>query len=73
MRNLQFGGTNMDLMKENENKPVATYHEKTIGKTHYRVTSVYLGKFELARAIEDMTVRKILREDSTIGSGCVTA
>ena len=61
----------MDLMEIRENKPVmpiannhvTTYHEKKIGKNLYRVTSVYLGKVELAKALEDLTVRKILRQE----------
>jgi uncharacterized protein YktB (UPF0637 family) len=45
-------------------KPVTTYHEKKIGKTLYRVTSVYKGEFELGKALEDLTVRKILRSEN---------
>lgn len=39
-----------------------TYHEKKIGKTLYRITSVYLGKIDLGKALEDLAVKKILRE-----------
>lgn len=39
-----------------------TYHEKKIGKTLYRITSVYLGEIDLCKALEDLTVKKILRE-----------
>ena len=46
--------------KQTQNKPVTTYHEKKIGNTLYRVTSVYEGKIELGRALEDLTVKKIL-------------
>ena len=45
-------------------EPITTYHEKKIGKTLYRVTSVYLGKFELKDALEDLIVKKILRAES---------
>ena len=48
-----------------ENNPVTTYHEKEIGNRLYRVTSVYLGKIELAKALEDLTVRKILRQENS--------
>ena len=62
----------MDLMDKQrtamggraENSPVTTYHEKKIGNKLYRVTSVYLGKIELAKALEDLTVRKILRQEN---------
>jgi hypothetical protein len=47
-------------------KPVVTYHEKKIGRTLYRVTSVYKGEFELAKALEDLTVRKILRGEDSV-------
>ena len=40
--------------------PVTTYHEKEIGKCTYRVTSVYKGEVELGKALEDLTVKKIL-------------
>lgn len=45
-------------------KPFTTYHEKKIGKTLYRVTSVYKGEIELGKALEDLTVRKILRNEN---------
>ena len=40
--------------------PVTTYQEKKIGATLYRVTSVYRGDIDLGKALEDLTVRKIL-------------
>ncbi len=39
-----------------------TYHKKKIGKTLYRITSVYLGRIDLHKALEDLTVKKVLRE-----------
>jgi hypothetical protein len=39
-----------------------TYHEQKIGNTLYRVTGVFKGEFELGKALEDLTIRKILRE-----------
>ena len=36
--------------------------EKQIGKTLYRVTSIYKGEIDLQKALEDLIVRKILRE-----------
>jgi len=41
--------------------PVTTYHEKMIGKTLYRVTSVYKGEIDLKQALEGLTVSKALR------------
>lgn len=38
------------------------YEEIKIGRTLYRVTSVYLGKFKLEDALQDLVVRKVLRE-----------
>ena len=60
----------VDYLNNNINKkvnePVTTYQEKMIGKTLYRVTSVYKGEFELGKALEDLTIRKILREENNI-------
>jgi hypothetical protein len=39
-----------------------TYQEKQIGKTLYRITSLYKGEIDLQKALEDLIVRKILRE-----------
>jgi hypothetical protein len=47
-------------------KPVTTYHEEMINGTLYRVTSVYQGKIELGKALEELTVRKILRQENEI-------
>ena len=44
--------------------PVTTYHEKKIGKCLYRVTSVYKGEVELGKALEDLTVKKILSQEN---------
>ena len=47
-----------------------TYHEQKIGNTLYRVTGVFKGEFELGKALEDLTVRKILREKNiAVGEG----
>ena len=54
--------TSSTIIKERQSQkdPVTTYHEREIGKTLYRVTSVYTGKIELKKALEDLTVQKIL-------------
>jgi hypothetical protein len=54
-----------------QKEPVTTYHEKKIGKTLYRVTSVYKGEFELGKALRDLTVRKILRDENSITGATV--
>ncbi len=57
----------MQSMKEAKrpvSKPVTTYHEETIKGTLYRVTSVYQGKIDLGKALEDLTVRKILQTEN---------
>jgi len=46
--------------KQTQKEPVTTYHEKEIGKCLFRVTSVYKGEIELGKALEDLTVKKIL-------------
>jgi len=52
-------------------QPVTTYHEKKIGNILYRVTSVYKGEFELEKALEDLTVRKILRSENNSQCQCL--
>lgn len=39
-----------------------TYRELKIGKTTYRVTSVYTGEKDLKQTLEQLAVRKVLRE-----------
>ena len=43
--------------------------EKQIGKTLYRVTSVYKGEIELKKALEGLAVRIILREQNAKNGG----
>ncbi|MDL2218589.1 hypothetical protein LJC27_08030 [Christensenellaceae bacterium OttesenSCG-928-M15] len=42
-------------------KVVTTYHEKKIGKTLYRITSVYKGDVDLGKALEELTIRKAIQ------------
>ena len=67
-KNLQPSSQINHNTNSSKGKVVSTYREVKIGKTLYRVTSVYLGKIDLQRAIEDYTVHKILIEtnDSSI-------
>lgn len=57
------------IADEKKREPVTTYHEKKIGNTLYRVTSVYKGEIELGKALEDLTVKKILRSENLLGQG----
>ena len=50
---------------------VTTYREKMHKNTLYRVTSVYMGKFELGKALEDLTVKKILRDENNAAGALV--
>jgi len=54
----------MDLSAKQPTKPITTYHEKKFGKNLFRVTSVYMGKIDLAKALEDLAVRKILQAEN---------
>ena len=56
----------MDIAEKSKNEPVTTYHEKKIGNTLYRITSIYKGEIELGKALEDLTVRKILQNENTV-------
>ncbi|MDR1669120.1 MAG: hypothetical protein LBR76_04105 [Oscillospiraceae bacterium] len=53
----------MDCEDKSMPEPIETYHEKTIGKTTYRVRSVYMGRIELRKALEDLIVKRILRDE----------
>ncbi|MCL2856757.1 MAG: hypothetical protein FWE19_03405 [Oscillospiraceae bacterium] len=50
-------------------KPIIKYHEKKIGKTLYRVTSVHKCEVDLAKTLEDLTVRRVLSCESSTGYG----
>jgi len=60
----------MTATENKSSEPVTTYHEKKIGKTLYRVTSEYKGEIDLAKALEDLTIRKILRHENTACVEC---
>jgi hypothetical protein len=51
-----------------QTEPVTTYHEKKIGKTLYKVTSVYKGEVDFTKAMEDLIIRKILRGEGSAQS-----
>lgn len=43
-------------------EPVTSYREVTIGKTLYRVTSVFTGEKELGATLEKLAVQRVLDE-----------
>jgi len=43
-------------------EPYTTYKEVTIGKTIYRVTSVFLGEKDFKKALEDVIVRTAMAD-----------
>ena len=47
---------------QTDRPPATDYYERKIGKTLYRVKCVYMGKIDFAKAMEEMIVRKVLRE-----------
>jgi len=57
---------NITEAKCTHRKPVTTYREEKIKGTLYRVTSTYQGKVELAKALEELTVRKILQRENAL-------
>ena len=38
-----------------------TYHEVKVGRTLYRVTSIFKGEVDLGKALENLTVKKVLQ------------
>jgi len=55
-----------DTSNGKQKTPITTYQEKKIGRTLYRVTNIYKGEIELGKALEDLTVRKILRDENSV-------
>jgi len=51
--------------KHSQAEPVTTYRERKINGTLYRVTSVFKGEIELGKALEDLTVKRILALDNS--------
>ena len=52
--------------KDKKDNLITMYHEKIIGKTLYRVTSIYLGKYEINKILEDLIVKRVLRDERAI-------
>ena len=49
-------------MEQKTNNPVTTYKEVKIGRTIYRVTSVFLGEKDLGKTLEQLAVRKAMAD-----------
>ncbi len=47
-----------------QSEPATTYYEKKIGRTLYRVTSVYKGEIELTKTLEDLIINRVLFEEN---------
>jgi len=60
----------MESTTNKPNEPITTYHERKIGKTLFRVTSIHKGEIDLARALEDLTIRRILRQENNAVAEC---
>jgi len=56
----------MKFDEKKKSDSVKSYYEKKINKTIYRITNVYMGQFELGKAIEDLIVKRILRDENII-------
>ena len=48
--------------KECRNKVTNSYREIQIGKTTYRVTSIFLGEKDLGETLEQLAVRRAMTE-----------
>jgi hypothetical protein len=44
------------------NNPTTTYKEVKIGRTTYRVTSVFLGEKDLGKTLEQLAIRKAMAD-----------
>ena len=60
---LSYRGSGTYMQKQAIPKePVASYKEIRIGKTLYRVTSVFSGEKDLGRTLEQLAVRRAMTE-----------
>jgi hypothetical protein len=60
-------------MEQNTNNTFpTTYKEVKIGRTTYRVTSVFLGEKDLAKSLEQLAIRKAMA-DIKAGNPCPAA
>ena len=47
----------MEKAKQQPNAPVTSYREVKIGKTLYRVTSIFTGEKDLGKTLESLAIR----------------
>ena len=56
--------TDQGVIEKNITEPVTRHYEAKVGKNLYRVTNIYLGKVDLANALEKLIVGKILASEN---------
>jgi hypothetical protein len=52
----------MNMEQNTSNTFLTTYKEVKIGRTTYRVTSVFLGEKDLAKSLEQLAIRKAMTD-----------
>lgn len=50
------------MEQKTNNQPLTTYKEVKMGKTIYRVTSVFLGEKDLGKTLEDLAISKAMTD-----------
>lgn len=55
------------------NEAITSYKEVKIGKTLYRVTSVFSGEKDLARTLEQLAVRRAMAEINPPQTACTSS
>jgi len=51
----------------NSESTIETYEEIQIGKTLYRITSVFTGEVDFKNALEDLIVKQVLQSGEKYG------
>ena len=60
------------MKQKTDTQPVTSYREVQIGRTIYRVTSVFLGEKDLGKTLEQLVIRKAMT-DIKAGAVCSVA
>ncbi len=60
----KYGGLRMEEKTTQKNVPTS-YKEVKVGKTIYRVTSVFLGEKDLGKTLEQLAIRKAMTDIKT--------
>jgi len=58
------GGLRMEQSMTPQSAPTS-YHEVTVGRNLYRVTSVFLGEKDLGKTLEQLVIRKAMTDIKT--------